>query len=54
MDDKAYVRMARSGAIHTYMQHRRRQKRFRRIMTMTAFSTLIAATLYLIAIAPQP
>ena len=53
MNDEQYLRLARTGAISTYMQIHRRRQRQRRLK-IAGLVSLILATLYLIAISPQP
>ena len=54
MNDEQYLRLARTGALSTYMQTYRRRRRQRRLLKALGLLSLVIATLYLIAIAPQP
>jgi len=54
VNDQQYLRLARTGAISTYMQTYRRRRRQRRLLKAFGLLSLIIATLYLIAISPQP
>lgn len=43
MTDADYIRLARSGALSTYMQTRRRQSRIRRAKLASAVALTLAA-----------